>query len=334
MICDMLIVGGDGDLAFRKLYPALYHLDLDGRLSQEMLLVSVSRSAVSEQDFADRVALMIAPMTKEKSRDEQVWLRFRRRLRHSAIDATSDAELAVLSQKVFTDKSGDLVGYLATPPAIFAPVCKSLWAVGLVRRNMRIVIEKPLGSNLNTFRDINKSLAPLNRSSAPRQTVRGQYAAGTVAGEAVPAYRKEPGAGAASDTETFVVIKAEISNWRWAGVPFYLCTGKRMQARFSEIVVQFNQVPHAIFHEQLDTSNANRLVIRLQPNEGIRLHLLNKVPGLDDSQALENLSLNLSLSDVFTDRRVPDACERLLYDVMRSNSTLFMRADQVEAAWQ
>jgi glucose-6-phosphate 1-dehydrogenase len=179
-----------------------------------------------------------------------------------------------------------------------------------------------------------RSLVPLNRSSVPRQTVRGQYVSGTVAGEAVPAYLKEPDAAPVSDTETFVAIKAEVSNWRWAGVPFYLRTGKRMQARFSEIVVQFNEVPHALFPEQMGAANANRLVIRLQPDEGIRLHLLNKVPGLDDSQALEKVSLNLSLSDVFTDKRVPDAYERLLYDVMRSNSTLFMRADQVEAAWQ
>ena len=442
MICDMLIVGGDGDLALRKLYPALYHLDLDTRLSKDMLVVSVSRNADSEHDFAERVRLMLIPTTKERSLDDQVWQRFRSRLRHYSINATDESELALLSQEVFTDKSRDLVVYLATPPAIFAPVCKSLWVVGLVRRNMRIVIEKPLGSNRETFREINnslaaifreeqvyridhylgketvqnlltlrfanalfeplwngnyidhvqitaaetlgvdgrwnfydeagalrdmvqnhllqllclvameppasleaqfvhdeklkvlRSLAPLTKNAVPLQTVRGQYAAGTVAGEAVTAYLKEPEAAATSDTETFVAIKAEISNWRWAGVPFYLRTGKRMQARFSEIVVQFNQVPHAIFHEQLGSANANRLVIRLQPDEGIRLHLLNKVPGLDDSQALETVSLNLSLSDAFTDRRVPDAYERLLYDVMRSNSTLFMRADQVEAAWQ
>jgi glucose-6-phosphate 1-dehydrogenase len=442
MICDMLIVGGDGDLAFRKLYPALYHLDLDGCLSQDMLVVSVSRSGGSGQEFAERVALMLIQTNKDKTLNDQVWQRFRKRLRHYAVNATNEAELAILSQQVFTDKSRDLVVYLATPPAIFAPVCKSLWAVGLVRRNMRIVIEKPLGSNRETFREINnslatifreeqvyridhylgketvqnlltlrfanalfeplwngnyidhvqitaaetlgvdgrwqfydaagalrdmvqnhllqllclvameppaslepqfvhdeklkvlRSLAPLSKSSVPLKTVRGQYIAGTVAGEPVPAYLKEPAAAAGSDTETFVAIKAEISNWRWAGVPFYLRTGKRMQARFSEIVVQFNQVPHAIFHEQMGVANANRLVIRLQPDEGIRLHLLNKVPGLDDLHALEMVSLNLSLSDVFTNRRVPDAYERLLYDVMRSNSTLFMRADQVEAAWQ
>ncbi len=442
MICDILIVGGDGDLAFRKLYPALYHLDLDDCLPHDMLVVSVSRRGSSAEDFAERVALMLIPVSKDQSLNEAVWQRFRKRLRHYALNATNEDELALLSQEVFGDRSRDLVVYLATPPAIFAPVCKSLWAVGLVRRNMRIVIEKPLGSNRETFLEINKSLAaifreeqvyridhylgketvqnlltlrfanalfeplwngnyidhvqitaaetlgvdgrwkfydaagalrdmvqnhllqllclvameppasleadfvhdeklkvlrslaPLSKNAVPWKTVRGQYAAGTVAGTAVPAYLNEPEAAATSDTETFVAIKAEISNWRWAGVPFYLRTGKRMQARFSEIVVQFNQVPHAIFREQMGTTNANRLVIRLQPDEGIRLHLLNKVPGLDDSQALETVSLNLSLSDVFTDRRVPDAYERLLYDVMRSNSTLFMRADQVEAAWQ
>jgi glucose-6-phosphate 1-dehydrogenase len=107
-----------------------------------------------------------------------------------------------------------------------------------------------------------------------------------------------------------------------------------MQQRFSEIVVQFSEVPHSIFGDQMRAGAANRLVIRLQPNEGIRLQLLNKVPGLDDALPLETVSLDLSLSRSFTNRRVPDAYERLLLDVMRANSTLFMRADQVEAAWQ
>jgi glucose-6-phosphate 1-dehydrogenase len=107
-----------------------------------------------------------------------------------------------------------------------------------------------------------------------------------------------------------------------------------MQRRFCEIVVQFKKLPHAIFPEQAHQDSANRLVIQLQPEEGIRLYLLNKVPGLDESFPMENVSLDLTLSEAFTERRVPEAYERLLFDVMRSNSTLFMRADQVEAAWQ
>ncbi len=442
MICDILIIGGDGDLAFRKLYPALYHLDLDQCLPPCQRVISVSRDAASAEGFAEKVRNKFIKYTGGATLDEKVWSRFAARLQHVALNATSEAELARLRTQVFTDPSRDLIVYLATPPAIFAPICQSLWAVGLVRDNMRIVIEKPLGKDRETFLQINTSLAahfkeeqiyridhylgketvqnllamrfanalfeplwngnyidhvqitaaetvgaegrwqfydeagalrdmvqnhllqllclvameppaslaphavhdeklkvlrclaPLSGRAVQEQTVRGQYVAGNSGGQSVPGYTQEEGAWAGSTTETFVAIKAEIKNWRWAGVPFYLRTGKRMQKRFSEIVVQFNEVPHALFSEQMRSGTANRLVIRLQPEEGIRLHLLNKVPGLDDAMPLEMVSLNLSLSDVFTQRRVPDAYERLLLDVMRGNSTLFMRADQVEAAWQ
>lgn len=177
------------------------------------------------------------------------------------------------------------------------------------------------------------SLAPITGRDVNDKTVRGQYSAGNIGSESVAAYGAEQGANARSNTETFVAIKAHINNWRWAGVPFYLRTGKRLQRRYCEIVVQFKELPHVIFQDQTGRDSANRLVIQLQPEEGIRLHLLNKVPGLDENFPLESVSLNLSLTDAFTDRHVPDAYERLLYDVMRGNSTLFMRADLVEAAW-
>jgi len=442
MVCDILIIGGDGDLAFRKLYPALYHLDLDTCLPSCLRIVSVSRTPAPATGFVGRIREKFDAWTGNRTLDETVWKRFGSRITHVHLNATSEAELARLRTEVFTDPSRDLIVYLATPPAIFAPICQSLWAVGLVRPNMRIVIEKPLGHDRESFLQINaslaaifsedqiyridhylgketvqnllamrfanalfeplwnsnyvdhvqitaaetvgaegrwqfyddagalrdmvqnhllqllclvameppaslapwavhdeklkvlRSLAPMSRRDVEDNTVRGQYVAGSSGGQSVPGYTQEPGAQAVSSTETFVAIKAQINNWRWAGVPFYLRTGKRMQKRFSEIVIQFNEVPHAIFGEQMRSGSANRLVIRLQPEEGIRLHLLNKVPGLDDSQPLELVSLNLSLSDVFTSRRVPDAYERLLLDVMRGNSTLFMRADQVEAAWQ
>ncbi|MDX1489919.1 MAG: glucose-6-phosphate dehydrogenase [Pseudohongiellaceae bacterium] len=441
MICDILIIGGDGDLALRKLYPALYHLDLDSNLPSCLRVVSVSRQSEPERGFAEHVKAKLNSFIGAEKVDESVWSRFAKRLKHLKINATSEAELRRLRNEVFTDEGRDLIVYLATPPAIFAPICQSLWAVGLVRDNMRIVIEKPLGSDLASFRSINdsltaifdeeqiyridhylgketvqnllamrfanalfeplwnsnyidhvqisaaetvgaegrwdfydeagalrdmvqnhllqllclvameppaslapwavhdeklkvlRSLAPMSKREVQECTVRGQYTAGTCAGKGVPGYTQEEGAKPASNTETFVAIKARVDNWRWAGVPFYLRTGKRMQARYSEIVVQFVEVPHAIFGEQMRPGNANRLIIRLQPDEGIRLYVCNKVPGLDDSQPLELVALNLSLNDAFTNKRVPDAYERLLFDVMRANSTLFMRADQVEAAW-
>src|SRR3989338_8568476 len=145
MVCDILIIGGDGDLAFRKLYPALYHLDLDNCLPPCLRVVSVSRNRASDEGFADKVRTLLLKYTSSEALDETVWKRFAARLQHMTINATSEAELAKLRTEVFTDASRDLVVYLATPPAIFAPICQSLWAVGLVRDNMRIVIEKPLG---------------------------------------------------------------------------------------------------------------------------------------------------------------------------------------------
>ena len=161
MICDLLIIGGDGDLAFRKLYPALYHLDLDNCLPPCLRIVCVSQAPTPPDGFAKRVRERFIELVNDKTLDEEVWARFSKRLQHMQINATSEVALARLRKEVFTDASRDLIVYLATPPAIFAPICQSLWAVGLVRDNMRIVIEKPLGTNRETFLQINASLTAL-----------------------------------------------------------------------------------------------------------------------------------------------------------------------------
>ena len=140
--------------------------------------------------------------------------------------------------------------------------------------------------------------------------------------------------GALSNTETFVALKVHIDNWRWAGVPFYLRTGKRLSSRASEIVITFKDRPHDIFKSTTDKRNkgfANRLIIRLQPQEGLRLQLTSKEPG-PGGMRLYPSELNLSFNDAF-DQRLPDAYERLLMDVARGNQTLFMRLDEVLAAW-
>jgi glucose-6-phosphate 1-dehydrogenase len=160
--------------------------------------------------------------------------------------------------------------------------------------------------------------------------VRGQYSAGAIDGQAVTAYADELGPGSRSRTETFVAMKLSLDNWRWAGVPFYLRTGKRMARKTSEIVVQFKPVPHSIFGEGA-TLVANRLVVRLQPNEGITLQLMTKEPG-PGGLRLRSVPLDLSFAETFS-IRFPEAYERLLMDVVRGNTTLFMRRDEVEAAW-
>jgi glucose-6-phosphate 1-dehydrogenase len=127
-------------------------------------------------------------------------------------------------------------------------------------------------------------------------------------------------------------LKAGIDNWRWSGVPFYLRTGKRLPQRSSEIVVQFRAPPHLIYPPSAESLYPNRLLMRLQPNEGVRLFMLNKQPGPGDLR-LRQLPLDLSFAEAFG-MKIPDAYERLLLDVIRGRSTLFMRVDELEAAWR
>lgn len=198
-----------------------------------------------------------------------------------------------------------------------------------------VAMEPPAKMDQDSVRDeklkILKCLRPLDRAAVAGNTVRGQYASGATAGTAVGSYLEDSALNE-SNTETFVAIKAEIENWRWTGVPFYLRTGKRMQKRFSEIVIQFKPVPHQIIDTHSGHVKPNRLVIRLQPDEGIKLVMMNKVPG-PGGMRLQQTPLNLSFSDVFGDR-APEAYERLILDSVRGNSTLFMRRDELEAAWK
>jgi glucose-6-phosphate 1-dehydrogenase len=178
-----------------------------------------------------------------------------------------------------------------------------------------------------------RSLRPISAATVGANTVRGQYAAGSAGGTAVPGYNKEQGAKGVSETETFVALRAEIDNWRWAGVPFYLRTGKRMQSRRTDIAIQFKTVPHNIFAADEPNLQANRLVIRLQPQESVTLEILSKQPGLEGVR-LREVPLELSLPKDESGGRARIAYERLLLDALKGNTTLFVRRDEVEAAWQ
>lgn len=196
-------------------------------------------------------------------------------------------------------------------------------------------IEAPSSLDHESVRDekikVLRALKPINGESVRHITVRGQYAAGAIKGKTVPGYLEELG-GTESSTETFVAIKAEIENWRWSGVPFYVRTGKRLQAKHSEIVIQFEDVPHSIFPEQQYNVVPNRLTIKLQPDEGVKLFVMAKEPGPGGFD-LRPVSLDLSFEETFG-IRYPDAYERLLMEVLRGNPALFMRRDEVEAAWE
>jgi len=178
-----------------------------------------------------------------------------------------------------------------------------------------------------------KALQPINRENIKDKTVRGQYSDGYLEGVAVPGYLNEEGANTNSNTETFVAIKAEIDNWRWKGVPFYLRTGKRMPKKHSEIVVHFKEQPHNIFKESYSDLPANKLTIRLQPDEGVELQMMNKIPGIASQMKIQENKLDLSFSQTYNDERVVDAYERLMLEVLNGNQSLFVSRDEVEAAW-
>jgi glucose-6-phosphate 1-dehydrogenase len=200
-----------------------------------------------------------------------------------------------------------------------------------------VAMEPPTYVGRETVRDeklkVLQALRPMCPDDVDRDTVRGSYGQGVVDGAVVPSYAEDLGLehGATSDTETFVAMRAEVQNWRWAGVPFFLRTGKRLGRRLSEIVVVFKEPPHAMFPHSEGVALGNRLHIQLQPEEGMRLHMTAKEPGPGGIR-LHPVSLDLSYATAFSERS-PDAYERLLMDVIKGNPTLFMRRDEVEAAW-
>jgi glucose-6-phosphate 1-dehydrogenase len=436
--CDFVVFGGTGDLAVRKLLPALYLRDRDGQLPEGTRVLAASRAGLDAEGYRAKVRGELPRFVPAAELDEATTERFLRRLEHLSIDAAEDGSWPTL--RAWADVRPDVVRvfYLACSPGLFGPICARLDAHGLVQETSRVVLEKPIGHDVASAREVNnavgavfdesqifridhylgkesvqnllvtrfantlleplwnsswvdhvqitvaeslgvgerggyyddagalrdmvqnhllqllclvamepptyigretvrdeklkvlQALRPMTPAEVQRDTVRGQYAPGLVDHTPVPGYREEIDT-ADSDTETFVALRAEVHNWRWSGVPFYLRTGKRMDRACSEIVVQFKPVPHAMFPDTDADSPPNRLVIRLQPDEGMRLHMTAKEPGPGGIR-LRPVSLDLSYAQTFR-RRFPDAYERLLMDVVRGNPTLFMRRDEIEAAW-
>ncbi|RJF77511.1 glucose-6-phosphate dehydrogenase [Azospirillum cavernae] len=437
---DYTVFGGTGDLALRKLLPALYLRDRAGQVAAGSRIIAVSRSALDPAEYRAKADAAVRRHVAADELDEELIARFLERLDYVSVDATSSEGWSDLAGRFEGRGDGPVrIFYLATSPSLFGPICDRLKGAGLVTPAARVVLEKPIGRDLDSARAINaqvgavfaesqiyridhylgketvqnllalrfanslfeplwnanhidhvqitvaetvgvegrgdyydhsgalrdmvqnhllqlvclvgmespvslaqeavrdeklkvlRSLKPMGVEDVGACTVRGQYRAGAVTGGAVPAYADEPGIPAGSGTETFVALKLEIANWRWAGVPFYLRTGKRLPAKMSEIVIQFRPIPHSIFPQSAGELQANRLIVRLQPDESIRLHLMAKEPG-PGGMRLRQAPLNLSFAETFGSR-FPDAYERLLMDVVRGNPTLFMRRDEVEAAW-
>ncbi len=435
---EMIIFGATGDLARRKIFPALYHRFVDGQIPENSRLIGVSRSRHTREEFQDLIYNNYCEFVGEDSLDQDSWDAFISLVDYVPVDVKGEDDWRLLAEKVGKESDLIRVFYLAMPPSMFAGICQGLEKVGLAHATSRVVLEKPIGTDFDSADAINEGvskvfqedriyridhylgketvqnilvlrfgnilLEPLWNSNAidhieitvaedigvsgrgayydgagalrdmvqnhllqllclstmeaptslaaddvrtekikvlraleritvenvEAKTVRGQYTNGRVGGEHADGYLVDLDVEQ-SNTETFVAIKTEIQNWRWAGVPIYLRTGKRMSSRRSEIVIQFKSVPHSIFGEQTKV-NANKLVIRLQPDEAVKLFMEIKEPGAGGLR-LKTVPLNLSYADNFA-VRYPDAYERLLMDVVRGNLALFMRRDEVEAAWR
>jgi len=439
IVCDILIFGGHGDLALRKLMPALYHLCHDGYISSQSRIISVSRDEFTQEENIALIEEKLKLHLKGDCFDKEFFESFKEHLYYVKADLLNVDEYADLATLLGSEPERERINYLSTSPSLFGSICKSLDAHKLITEHARVVLEKPIGRDLDSSRVINEEVAKYFDESAifridhylgkdtvqnilalrfsnmlfapiwnaqyidhiqitvaesvglegrwdyynefgamrdmmqnhlmqllclvtmeppcsidgnsvrdeklkvirslrfiegddlSSKTVRGQYSSGAIGKEAVPGFFEEEGGSPKSDTETFVALRVDIDNWRWNNVPIYMRTGKRMSKRYSEIVVDFKEIPHSIFPEGGSCVDSNKLVIRLQPDESISLFIMNKVPGLTDGMRLKKVELDLNI--VEDAPRVPDAYEHLLLDVIRNNPTLFMRRDEVEAAW-
>jgi len=201
-----------------------------------------------------------------------------------------------------------------------------------------VAMEPPAGLQADSIRSeklkVLKALRPITSDNVADKAIRGRYGAGFVEGSAVPGYLEEAGGNPLSTTETFVAIRADIDNWRWAGVPFYLRTGKRMTTKRTEVLVYFKELPHNIFRDSYRHLPPNKLIIRLQPDEGVEIEMMNKVPGIDIGVKLQSTLLDLSFFQAFKDQRIADAYERLLLEAMNGHQAMFIHRDEVEWSWR
>ncbi len=201
-----------------------------------------------------------------------------------------------------------------------------------------VAMEPPVNLHGDSLRNeklkVLKALRPITIENVDEKVVRGQYGPGFIKGRPVPGYLEEEGGNPESTTETFVAIRVDIDNWRWADVPFYLRTGKAMATKRSEVVINFKKLPHNIFSESYRSLPPNKLIIKLQPDEGVEIEMLNKVPGIGQGVRLQRTMLDLSFSDAFKGERIADAYERLLLEITRGNQALFVHRDEVERSWQ
>jgi glucose-6-phosphate 1-dehydrogenase len=442
---DCVVFGATGDLTLRKLLPALYHRFRDGQYSKSCRIIAAARSELDDTSYRARAEHALHEHVAADDLPKDKLSAFLKMVFYARVDGAKAQGWEQLIGLFDGAPDRVRVFYLATSPGLYGAVCHNLKTHKLVTEKSRVVLEKPIGHDLASAREIIeqvgrvfaenqtyridhflgketvqnllalrfanviferlwnadvidhvqitvgetvgvesrgayydhsgalrdmvqnhllqlvcllameppinlqadalrdeklkvlRALKPIAAHEVSQHTVRGQYVAGAVAGKSVDGYLKDleddgQSNGKISDTETFVALKAEVRTWRWANVPFYLRTGKRLPQKVSEIVIQFRDIPISVFPPQAADMQPNRLIIRLQPEEGMRLGMMTKDPG-PGGLRLRPTELDVSFEKAFS-LRYPDAYERLLMDTVRGNATLFMRRDEVEAAWQ
>jgi len=444
--CAVVLFGASGDLAKRKVIPAMYDLAKHNSLGSRYAIVGFARTAISDENFRATTGDAAKTISEVGPIDAKQWTEFAANLYYSPGDYGDQAAYAKLAKRLAEleaekNLGGNRLFYLSTPPEVYPSIIEQLGKAGLAHPStpnswVRIIIEKPFGRDLATAKELNKivlnvfqedqvyridhylgkdtvqnllvlrfgngifeplwnrnyvdhvqitaaetlgverrggfyetagalrdmiqshvlqltslvaveppaafdatavrneklkvlqSIRPFNLEMVAQSVVRGQYAPGPVDSKSVPGYRQEPGVNPGSRTETFVAARLLIDNWRWAGVPFYLRTGKRLAKRTTEIMIQFRCAPHIVFRER--KIEPNRLVLNIQPDEGVSVSFGAKRPGTEMS--IGNVTMNFSYREGFGDSS-RSAYATLVNDCLRGDATLFDRGDNVEAAW-
>ena len=444
--CTVVLFGASGDLAKRKVIPAMYDLAIHNGLGPRYAILGFARTAMSEDAFRAALADAAESISEVGPIEPKQWDEFASNLYYCPGDYADPAAYAKLAKRLDELDSSKNIGgnrlfYLSTPPEVYPDIVEHLGRAGLARPSspnswVRIIIEKPFGRDLASAKALNQivlnvfdekqvyridhylgkdtvqnllvlrfgngifeplwnrnyvdqvqitasetlgverrggfyetagalrdmiqshvlqltslvaveppasfdanavrneklkvlqAIRPFDLGMVAQAVVRGQYAPGKLDDKPVSGYREEPNVKPASKTETFVAAKLLIDNWRWAGVPFYLRTGKRLAKRSTEIMIQFRRAPHIVFREK--EIEPNRLILNIQPNEGISVSFGAKRPGTEMS--IGNVTMNFCYRDSFGDAS-RSAYATLLNDCVRGDATLFDRGDSVEAAW-
>jgi len=447
--CTVVIFGASGDLTKRKLVPALYRLVQQRLVPAEFAVVGQARTPIADDAFRDKMKQSVAQFSEEKKVDDEIWRSFAQGLYYLPSDIGNPDDYKKLSDmldRIDRERgtAGNRLFYLSVAPRFYAQAVEELGKAGLTKPKpgswVRVIIEKPFGSSLESARLLNKQIhqsldesqiyridhylgketvqnllalrfangifeplwnrqyidhvqitnaeavgvegrggyyetagvlrdmiqnhvfqvlslvameAPASLGSeavrdekikvmtsarvftperVDAECIRGQYGAGSIAGEPVPGYREEDGVATDSATETFALLTMYFDNWRWAGVPFYIRSGKRMPKRVTEIAIQFRAAPHQLFGaDVMEQVTPNQLIIRIQPDEGITLRFAVKVPGQITN--IRDVNMDFRYGSSFG-VQLAEAYERLLLDCMLGDSTLYARKDMTERGWE